>query len=414
MEAAKEIDYQTRRLRHHPCIALWCGNNENQSIFRAALENSQTPTTGGLLIYNQIAPTIVRRNCPEIPYWRSSPYGGATPDDNEIGDRHHWGDCTMNEDMDKRITPEEYDKVTSRFVSEYGYIGPCSDETIQKYFGGNQIVRNDRIWNLHNNTFEKATVPAGIRKHYAEPDTLALSDYLRYARLVQGLMYTYSLESIRFFEHNCGSLFWMYNDTWGEVGWTIIDYYLDRKPAYYYVKRAFAPANLILRAAKDGKIVRVMGVNDTPQPVTLHVEHGYAGFDGGISSSFGDVTLRPFTKEIIFEFPMPTGNPRRGVVFARAEGVPLALLRTGDFCDYEMAESLLSIENIEARGNDYVVTVRSTGYSHAVSFGLTASIKLSDEYFDMLPGDVRTVTIYDAADKVERNAIRATSVHVEK
>jgi len=320
----------------------------------------------------------------------------------------------MNEDMAKRITPEEYDKVTSKFVTEYGYIGPCSDETIQKYYGCNPVVRNDRIWNLHNNTFEKATVPEGIRKHYADPDKLDLKDYLHYARLVQGLMYAYSLESIRFYEHCAGSLFWMYNDTWGEVGWTIIDYYLDRKPSYYYVKRAFSPVKLILRASAGGKTVRVMGVNDTPNPAALDMEYGYAGFDGKYNSSRTDITLAPFTKGIVFEFPLPEEDLGKGVVFARAEGTPPALLRAGDFKDYQLAGSELSVEKIEVQGDDYAVTIKSAGYAHAVSFGLKANIRLSDEYFDMLPGEIRTVTIFNAADKVGADEIKPAPVRLQK
>ncbi len=67
---------------------------------------------------------IVRKNCPEIPYWNSSPYGGVHPNGPESGDSHHWHDCIMSQEMEKRITPEEYDKVTAKFISEYGYVGP--------------------------------------------------------------------------------------------------------------------------------------------------------------------------------------------------------------------------------------------------------------------------------------------------
>ncbi|MCL2811003.1 MAG: beta-mannosidase [Clostridia bacterium] len=410
-ECEREIHYQAKRLRHHPCLALWCGNNENQSIFERYFAGMETgAATGGLVIYNQLAPSILRDISPEIPYWRSSPYGGYWPNDNDVGDRHHWGDCTMNNDMEKRITPEEYDKTTSKFISEYGYIGPCSDKTIGKYYGDNQVIRGDRIWNLHNNTFEKETVPAGIRKHYAEPDALELCDYLQYARLVQGLMYAYSLESIRFYEHSSGSLFWMYNDAWGEVGWTIIDYYLDRKPSYYFVKRAFAPVKLILRPSADQKSVLVMGINDTPEKARLRMEYGYAGFDGAFDTARQEIVVEPFSKGIVAMFDMPKKDKRRGVVFARADGIPLAILRTGDFKDYALAQSAVTIENIQAKGSDYEVTVRSDGYSHAVSFGLDASIRLSDEYFDMLPGDTRTIVLYDAVSKVDKANIQARGI----
>jgi beta-mannosidase len=402
----KEIDYQTKRLRRHPCIALWCGNNENQWIFEEYFgKKGKNRASGGLHIYNEIIPSIVHSNCPEIPYWRSSPYGGNAPNDNEVGDRHHWRDCTMSDKMEDRINPEAYDLVTSRFVTEYGYIGPCSEATITKYYGGNPVVRNDRIWNLHNNTFEKATVPEGIRRHYIDPENLSMPDYLRYAGLVQGLMYNYSLEAIRFYPRNDGSLFWMYNDTWGEVGWTIIDYYLDRKPSYYYVRRAFAPVKFILRAP-DKKNVRVMGINDTPEDQSLEMEYGYAGFDGRYSTSKIAVTLKASSRAIVHEFPVPALDVRRGVVFVRGGGAPLALLRTGAFREYAGAESTVSVLSVETKDGDYEVTLKSSGYSHAVCLALPADVHQDDAYFDMLPGDVRIIRVKDAAGKIEKSAIK--------
>jgi beta-mannosidase len=312
----------------------------------------------------------------------------------------------MNPDMEKRITPEIYDKVSSRFISEYGYIGPCSEATIKKYYGGNPVVHNDRIWNLHNNTFEKATVPEGIRKHYADPETLELKDYLMFARLVQGLMYSYSLESIRFYPKNDGALFWMYNDTWGEVGWTIIDYYLDRKPSWYYVKRAFAPLKIILRPSADKKNVRVIGVNDTAEEKKIELEYGYVSFSGKYKAAKKALSLPAFAKGIVFEFAMPADDMKKGLVFARGEGLPLAVLRTGTFREYAPADSKISIVKIEERGKDLAVTLKSSSYSHAVSLGLDASFHLDDCYFEMLPGDVRTVLVKDATGKLNRESIK--------
>lgn len=401
-----EIDYQTKRLRSHPSLALWCGNNENQSIYQGVLGSGDPALpTGGLQIYNYMAPQIVRANCPEIPYWRSSPYGGVRPDDNEIGDRHHWGDCTMNADMEKRITPEEYDLVTSRFVSEYGYIGPCSEETIRRYYGDRPYAPGDAIWELHNNTFEKATVPAGIRKHYCEPDGLDTRNYLQYARLVQALMYGYSLEAIRNYPHCDGALFWMYTDTWGEVGWTIIDYYLDRKPAWYAVKRAFAPLKLILRRA--GGTVRVTGINDTAADVTIALEYGYVSFDGVYDSRVQEVELKPFSRRVVLEFELcGDWDLRRGVVFARGGDAPLALLRTGCFCDYEAAPSEVRITGVEEDGADLLVHLKSSGYAHAVSLDLPAAVRLDDAWFDLLPGERRSIRILDGAGRWRAEELR--------
>ena len=74
------------------------------------------------------SPRIVHNNCPYIPYWNSSPYGGTLPNSNNIGDVHHWGECMMNEDISRRIDPKLFDEVKARFVSEYGYPGPVPDQ----------------------------------------------------------------------------------------------------------------------------------------------------------------------------------------------------------------------------------------------------------------------------------------------
>ena len=186
VEVEREADYQTRRLQRHACIVLWSGSNENNWGF---CDWWKERTRRGAIVYNHILPAAVQRNTPEIPYWNGSPYGGDTPNCSEVGDRHHWGDCMMNPDMEKRIAPEEYDRCQSLFVSEFGYVGACGKETVLAYMDGASLDRQGAAWQHHTNTFEKGTVAAGIRKHYTDPERLSLDDYLLYSGLCQGLMY---------------------------------------------------------------------------------------------------------------------------------------------------------------------------------------------------------------------------------
>jgi beta-mannosidase len=95
-------------------------------------------------------------------------------------------------------------------------------------------------------------------------------------------------------------------------------------------------------------------------------------------------------------------------VFARGGDVPLAILRTGPFRNYQKAESSVSVLDVETAGRDYRVTLKSSGYSHAVSLGLPADIRLDDEYFDMLPGEIRTITLRDALGRVEKSSLKVS------
>lgn len=392
-EVELEAEYQTARLRNHACLAVWSGSNENNWGFHDWWRDQ---TQSGAILYNYILPRAVALHSPEIPYWNGSPYGGTdSPNSSEVGDRHHWGDCMMNAEMEKRITPEEYDRCTSLFVSEYGYIGACPRASIETYLDGAPYDVGSAVWQHHTNTFEKNTVAAGIRKHYTDPETLDLDDYILYSGLVQGLMYSYSLEAFRFRPDCHGGLFWMYNDCWGEVGWTIIDYYLRRKPSWWFVRRALAPRRLILR--EIGGLVHVMLANDTGARTSGTVEYGYMSFDGRIRRlTRTKFAAEPASRTLVARFRRGSEDVETGVWVARVKSAPdilPATLRLRDFRTLSAASPRLSV-SVEPEGKAaWLVAVRTDRFAHAVHLDLPAGAVPEDNYFDLLPGESRKVRV---------------------
>lgn len=398
-ECEKEMYYQTRRLRNHPCMGLFCGNNENHQIFNWK-ENSfwgisiTKDKQYGLRLANQTAKEIIWNNCPEIPFWNSSPYGGSDPGGQEEGDVHYWGQCMMNPDMSKRIEPKEYDKVTARFVSEYGYPGPTCLATMKEYLGQEEIDRGSRAWRLHTNTFEKDTVAEGIRKHYRDPENLSLEDYILYAGMVQSTQLGYSLESFRSKLSCFGGLFWMYNDCWGEVGWTIIDYSLRRKIAFYGVKRALEPVKIILRQ-KDDQVVAI-GCNDTEKSIAFLAKIGHLSFDGSVCSvKEVPLVLQP-GRNCIWQEKLPNFDSLRGVyaILPDSQELAPAVLRLHDIRQLAICGDC-QVVKYEDQGEHLEVTVTAKQYTHGVYFETGAPC--SDLYFDLLPGQEKTVVLYGAA-----------------
>ena len=394
-EVELEADYQTRRLQRHACLALWSGSNENQWGFR---DWWRERTRGGAIAYNYILPEAVRRNSPEIPYWNGSPYGGEAPNCEEVGDRHHWQDCMMNPDMQKRITPEEFDRCNALFISEFGYIGAPCRETIETYLDGAPPERQGDVWHHHTNTFEKGTVAAGVRKHYLDPEGLSLDDYILTSGLVQGLMYSYSLESMRVRPNCHGGLFWMYEDCWGEVGWTIVDYSRRRKISWYFVRRTFAPLRLILRPGASGA-VRVVLANDTREPESFQLEYGYVRLDGG-ASDLARVAVRApaLSRTTLCEFGRGELDPREGLWIARVPGrsdILPAIFRAVDYRELRTVDPGLHCE-VRRVGAGVAVTVSAKAYAHAVQItGLPPGAEPEDNYFDLLPGESRGIRIAD-------------------
>lgn len=313
---------------------------------------------------------------------------------NDYGDRHHW--IFMSSDMNERITPEEYDKIACKFVSEFGCIGPTKKSSVYKYYGSENVDMNSSIWKMHINTFEKNTVKAAISKHYTDIEALSLDEYLLYAGLFQGVMLGYALESMRYAENNYGALIWSFNDAWGEVGWSIIDYYSIRKISYYFVKRALTHAKLILR--EDEGIINVICMNDTRDILEFELEYGYMMFDG-IKEDIvrKKVIVKPFAKAVVVaQMKKGSHDTLKGLYYAMTDkncGITPATLRTTDFKNLLIPRPAIRITELNECKGKVTFTVTSDKYAHGVHFGLNDDMLLSDEYFDLLPGESREITV---------------------
>jgi beta-mannosidase len=96
-----EVRYQVKRLRNHPCIAIWCGNNEDFMMADRRGDNYDLSDTTGpwentplphRLLYMKLWPDIIAELDPETFYWPSSPWGlnGKEANDPTVGDLHQW------------------------------------------------------------------------------------------------------------------------------------------------------------------------------------------------------------------------------------------------------------------------------------------------------------------------------------
>lgn len=403
-----ESRYQVRRLRNRACLLLWCGNNEvgacynwgNPNLF----EQHRDPAWP---LYFEHLPRLVREQAPHLPYWPTSPYGGASSvNDLTVGDDHHW--VVMRPDRAFWSHPEYWDGTNvSIFNSEYGYGGPCCIESTRQYLGMENPDLFGDVGREHTNTFyDIPRVNFSIAEHYGDAPDRPLSDYIRLGGLCQGLNLGYSLESMRANEQTWGGIFWMYNDAWGENGWTIIDYYLRRKIAYYGVKRALAPRKLVWRrggqafGGSEGEVL-LLALNATGKPLRGSVEAGWIDYDG-THQYLRNVALdvAPFSKTVAARFTVPGPKTLRlGTLAAIStlRGMDSSAWRHGRYRDAPPPSAAPKIIARRRVGADLEVTVTSPVFAHAVSFDLGGDWRYSDAWFDLLPGERRTVRIFGGA-----------------
>ena len=423
-----EVEAAVRMLRHHPSIALWCGNNECTWGFAEGWnpDRTQPLELGGEGLYNRHFPDICRRVDPHRPYWPGSPCGGDSPGDELAGDCHWWQPFFMSPEMQRRIRHETFDECRARFVSEYGVIGPCHPDSIEEYLALEDRRPGSSAWRVHTNSFEQATVPAAIRFHYADPETLSVPEYVAYGQMFQALIHGHAMEALRFRKQDpvddCqGALIWSYSDCWGETGWSILDYYLRRKASYYWFRRACAPLKVIVRrrgpchaerseasqplgrrdrqrpfaaaqgdttgGREDRLVTRV--VNDTLTAASVHVDVGWWRLDGSareVDTYPVEVAANAMTE--VTSAPLdPAAHDPRHWLYA-------AVLRTADGRAADQSLWLLAPHRelglappdirVESAGGEWL-KVSSPVYCHAVHVEDHGRELLSDNWFDLLP-----------------------------
>ncbi|KAH8701559.1 glycoside hydrolase superfamily [Talaromyces proteolyticus] len=249
------------RMRHHPSIALWCGNNEDYAIAHIAkilmnkvtydptetdpekIKESEFPAR---LFYEILLPEVCKELVPDVPYWPSSPFGGSFCNDTTDGDIHQWHVWHLD-----KFPYQNYPQLVGRFVSEFGLQSIPHYNAVKKYYPADQIPALD---DCRNYTTDEHMVwhnkgkggPENILKYGEDNisfDDQSLRGYIYCSQLIQSEGISTALRGWRRQwqgpgrEYCGGALLWQLNDCWPVSSWAIADSDLRPKIAYWAVKR---------------------------------------------------------------------------------------------------------------------------------------------------------------------------------
>ncbi|MDW8300011.1 MAG: glycoside hydrolase family 2 protein, partial [Anaerolineae bacterium] len=280
-----EATAQLKRLRHYACIVLWCGNNEDYQIaesfglydpdFNGDFTQTAFPARE---IYERLLPQLCAALDPTRPYWQGSPYGGKSVFDQTIGDRHTWEIWHGN-----MADYQDYPHYSGRFVSEFGMQGLPILPTIEAFTVPEERTLESAVLSYHN----KAGQGQMRLAHYLERNVghaESLPDYIYLTQFVQAEAVAAAFEGFRLGwrgesrRYIGGALVWQLNDCYPVISWSLVDYFLRPKPAYYRAKRALAPLMLILRS--EGQKVTCWAVNARLEPIEADLTLDCWSLDG--------------------------------------------------------------------------------------------------------------------------------------
>lgn len=240
---AEEAEANVIRLRRHPSIVLWCGNNED---YQQVLQWGDVNDLPAKLIYEHVLPEIVARLTEsQVPYWRGSPYGGEGWDtaDPTVGDVHQWNIWAGSMDY-----YQNYDIMGGRFISEFGIPAFPDIRTVDYWLGGDTTQRYSQ--SKTNAQHDKAGAHERRFAVLMNENFRITSDFESHVYLTQLLQSEGIGQAYRVWrrqwkgegkQYTAGVLVWQINDSWPVTSWALVDYFFRPKPAYFAVKRELRP-----------------------------------------------------------------------------------------------------------------------------------------------------------------------------
>ncbi len=390
-EAEREAMEAILRLRRHPSIVVWCGNNENQWLHNVLWkQRDRVERLYGSTIYESLLSKICQSLDPTRPYRPSSPFGGEDAAGRHEGDRHNW------EVWSQGIDYPAYLEDNGRFISEFGWQAPPTMELLEAYLEKEDLTPRSYAFKAH----EKQTgglelLRALLAVHYPVSEDLRL--FVLYSQLNQGdaLKTAVTHWRSRMFKTS-GCLIWQLNDCWPVISWSLIDYGLNPKAAYYYVKRACQPVIAPLIVKQDTIEAYIINESATPLDATLKLE--VITFSGEVLSDQITKAMVPaFTSKLAIENSLESLPLKSNcLIVATLESAGKVLyvdVRTA----VEPKDLKLPTPKIQATINSIndrtlEIALESPVYTKAVKLEAgDLNPKFSDNFFDLIPNNKKTI-----------------------
>jgi len=409
-----EIEQTIRRLRNHPSVLLWVGGNE-QYLWSPTADVPEARRN----IFEKIMPDACRRLDPTRLFHTSSPYGGPTGNWPLEGDWHDYTTINFAPEASVPLFGSEVLRTSVPSVASMRRF--LSDEEFWPKGFDPAVRRPGQVgwppgWAYHS-TGAATWDRIGAIEEFCDP--ASAEDLIRVIGMAHGDYLRDRVERERRGardgepdgnRHCWGNIVWRLNDSWPMIYSSVIDYYLEPKIAYYFLRRAYQPVLVSFEKTRDRICVWV--VNDSPQPVAGMLVVQRLAFDGKVLGRVqAEASVRPGeSRRCITATELGEISLRTQFVSATFAGRDTSLLLIGERYLH------LPKASLRAEALDDGITITSDVFARGVCLEIENAVGavFEDNFFDMSPGQTRTVRILEDAggDRIVIKALNAEPLHL--
>jgi len=406
-EVKNEASTIIKQLRNHPCLVIWCGNNEIDWMHRTG-KFGKGKKFYGKAIYHQLLPQLVTELDPDRDYIPTTPIAADNnPNNPNSGTTHQWDIWSGHQPVRQYLCQPQN---IPRFVTEFGLQSLPHIKTIKNFCP---------IEQLHIGSFP-------IEKHNYQLDGNSrlyryVGDLFGTAENLEQLVYLSQITQARavktYVEHlrahnfrNSGVLFWQFNDCCPAISWSAIDATYEPKAIYYYAKRFFS--NLLIAVVTEWKKpkasspptlqpLNVTIINDSNQPITATLSCRLIDlFANPLDQVAIPFAIAPFSISALPKLPKEITSP------AHPDKSCLRLLMEKNgkkitenlflylpdkyihWPEVEITKHLLKINE-----KQWKLKLKSNAVAKDVQISTSVPAQFSDNFIDLIPPDDYEITI---------------------
>lgn len=414
-----EVSDNILRLRQHPCIAHWNGNNEiNVAWFNWGWQNQNgiSSSDSAILyqnyqkIFQEIIPNQVQKLIPNSSYSHTSPLSNWGKAENfNHATMHYWGVFHGEESF------AAYAKNVGRFNAEYGFQSFPDYRILEEIFGDEKPNFESKILDHRQKSYKGNRL---IFKHLEEefyPDPLnppkgnnslqksppsggfrGLKNLCYLSQISQAYGISYAIQNHRIRQpHSMGTLYWQLNDCWPAISWSSLNYDGTWKALHYAVRENYNPQAIFIDTI--GQNLEIILMNEKAGNEKYNLEIKLMDLEGKIYYKNEKTILlqnKNIVKDPVLEKIIQEKDKTNLLLFVQLKNENLELKKLHYFVSpknlkLQKTQINYKIEQIE---KEILIHIKTNKFAKNVCLRANLGGFFSDNYFDLLPNESRTIS----------------------